>query len=105
MLAPCCRLLQLKNNVKNDNKPQGLLLSFAIEAKQQKMMTSLDLGLSLSFPPKDKNQEMMTNLLALRCLLHLRIKPRDSDELRAFRLVIIVCIRGKKTKRQWRVER
>jgi hypothetical protein len=46
-----------EKNAKNNNKPPSLLLFFAIEIKQPRMMTSQDLGSLSSFALKEKNQQ------------------------------------------------
>jgi len=71
---PTCRhcLLQLRKNVKNDNKPQSLLLLSTTEAKQQKMMMSLHPNSSSSSAFEGKNQEMMMSREAHCHLLHLK---------------------------------
>jgi hypothetical protein len=51
-----------------------------------------------SFAFEEKTQETTTSQEAHRCLLHLRKKPRDDDELGASQLIVNFCISGKKPK-------
>jgi len=46
-----------KQNVENDNKPRGLLLFFAIEAKQPRTTTSQDLDSLSSFALEEKKND------------------------------------------------
>jgi hypothetical protein len=54
----------------------GLLLSSTIEAKQQKMTMSVDLGSSSSFALEEKIQKTTMSLLVHCHLLHLRKKTK-----------------------------
>jgi len=52
-----------KQNVENDNKPRGLLLFFAIEAKQPRTTTSQDLDSLSSFALEEKKKRRQVEKL------------------------------------------